>query len=530
MVNRTLYFGDNLEILREKIPDESFDLIYLDPPFNSKREYNVLFKEGLVDSPAQVQAFEDTWHWTNEVQKTFDELINSKVPGVSDLMLALEKIVRHNDVMAYLVMMTVRLIELHRVLRKTGSIYLHCDPTASHYLKVVMDVIFGKKNFRDELVWIYEGRELSKTRYNRKHDILLFYTKSNNYTFNWKSVMEPLKESSRAALSRYTDKEGKKFILRYKKGGGFAPLEKEGPETYRQYLPEGVPPRDWFFADYARKSEQLGYETQKPEALLERVIKASSNKGDWVLDPFCGCGTTVAVAERLDRNWVGIDITMLAINLIRRRLIRQFGGKLLAKRAKINLDGLPRDLAAAKALFKEDPFEFQYWVLDMINAAPVKSRDAKRGPDRGIDGVITFIRAWKDGENQHQHGKAVVQVKGGRVQRSDIATLKGDVEREKAEAGIFVSLEEPTKSMKEEAASAGFFKTDLSKRKFPKIQIFTVEELLRHNKRPDLPVGVQPEYYKEAKKEIYGENSQIDLLGKLAKGNVTKSLKNINSE
>ncbi len=500
MQNRTLYFGDNLEILREKFPaDEGyFDLVYLDPPFNSNRNYNVLFKEGLQDSPAQVQAFEDSWHWTPEAQHTFEELIGIKPSKtkvnqqISDLMQALEKIVGHNDVLAYLTMMTVRLIELHRVLKKTGSIYLHCDPTASHYLKIVMDAIFGKQNFRNELIWIYKGRELSHTQYNKKHDIILFYTKSANYTFNWEDILEPLEESSRKALSRYKDEKGY-FIVRYKKGGGFAPIETEGKDTYRQYVPEGVPPRDWFYADYARKSEQLGYQTQKPEALLERIIKASSKEGDWVLDPFCGCGTTVAVAEKLDRNWIGIDITTLAINLIKHRLHKEFEDKNI----KIFTDGLPKDLAGAKALFKKDAFEFEYWALDLVNAMPAqsKTKENMRGADKGIDGIFTFLKGVKNGKEEY--GKVVVQVKGGGVQRNDIATLKGDVEREKADGGLFITLEEPTRPMKEEAISAGTFSA-FTKAEFPKIQIITVEDLI-NGKKPDLPTWSET-YYKEAKK------------------------------
>lgn len=498
MQNRTLYFGDNLEVLREKIPDESFDLIYLDPPFNSKRPYNVLYKEGLVDSPAQVQAFEDSWHWTPEAQHSFEELTGlrkSKTEinqSISNLIDALSKIIgKKNDVMAYLVMMTIRLIELRRVLKKTGSIYLHCDPTASHYLKIIMDVIFGKINFRNELVWLYKGRELSHKNYSKKHDTILFYSKSDNYIFNWREIMESLEDSSRQALSRYKDEKGY-FIVRYKVGGGFAPIEKEGEDTYRQYVPEGVPPRDWFYADYARKKERLEYPTQKPEALLERIIKASSKHGDWVLDPFCGCGTTVAVAEKLDRQWIGIDITTLAINLIKHRLHDHF------ENIKIFTDGLPKDLSGAKALSEKAPFEFEYWVLDLLNAVPAqsKTKENMRGADKGIDGVIKLYMGRTNGDDKI--GNAVVQVKGGKVQRSDIATLKGDVEREKADAGVFVTLDEPTQPMKIEAVEVGDFKTDFSLKEYPKIQILTVKEILL-GKRPDLPWWGAKKYYKEAR-------------------------------
>lgn len=499
MQNRTLFFGDNLEILREKIPDEFFDLIYLDPPFNSKRSYNVLFKEADRDeekeSQAQIKAFEDSWHWNEESKKTFDYLVTKTRDDISNLMLALEKMVGHNDVLAYLTMMTVRLIELHRVLKKTGSLYLHCDPTASHYLKIVLDTVFGKKNFRNELVWLYKGRELSHKQYNRKHDIILFYTKTNKYIFNWDKILEPLEESSRKALARHKDDKGY-FIVRYKKGGGFAPINKEGPETYRQYLPKGVPPRDWFYADYARKSEQLGYPTQKPLALLERIITASSQEGDWVFDPFCGCGTTVAAAEKLGRNWVGIDITTLAINLIKRRMKEHFnlGNK------QIIVDGLPTDVAGAKELFRKDPFQFEYWALDLINAMPAKSKtkEQMRGADKGIDGVIRFIKDSVNGK--FEYGKAVVQVKGGKVQRRDIATLKGDVEREKADAGIFVTLKKPTRPMEEEAVDAGRFTIPMletSKIEFPKIQIITIEEILM-GQELKLPQGMVRDYNKKA--------------------------------
>ncbi|MFH1162365.1 MAG: DNA methyltransferase [Candidatus Jorgensenbacteria bacterium] len=488
--NRTLFFGDNLEILREKIPDESFDLIYLDPPFNSNRNYNVLFKEGLQDSPSQVQAFEDSWHWTRDAQETFEELAGvrtTKAPineKIINLMQALEKLVGHNDVLAYLTMMTVRLLELHRVLKPTGSIYLHCDPTASHYLKIVMDAIFGKQNFRNEIVWCYTGPSGAKNDFPKKHDTILRYSKTDNYYSNLEATRIPYKEL-------HTDK-----------GAGAKIWGSEGKlqdETVRQeYLKRGKIPED-FWVDipsggHISPNERLGYPTQKPETLLERIVKASSNEMDWVLDPFCGCGTTVSVAERLKRNWVGIDITMLAINLIRHRLAKQFEGKMPA----IYIDGRPRDVASAQALFKKDPFEFEYWVLDMVDAVPAqsKTKEHMRGADKGIDGVITFVKDLKNGNEEY--GRLLVQVKGGGVHRNDIATLKGDVERERAEGGVLITLEKPTKPMLEEAASAGSYKVKFGNEfEFPKIQILTVDDLL-NNKKPRVPLGAL-RYYKEAK-------------------------------
>ena len=480
--NRTLYFGDNLEILREKIPDESFDLIYLDPPFNSNRNYNVLFKEGLQDSPAQVQAFEDSWHWSRDAQATFEELVGVRPSKtkineqISNLMLAFEKMVGHNDMLAYLTMMTIRLIELRRVLKSTGSIYLHCDPTASHYLKIVMDAIFGKQNFRNEIVWCYRGAGYPAKDFGKRHDVILRYSKTNDYKFNLDAVREPYAEA--------TQERFKHYIGNIRKGRDYGTQELHTL---------GRHPDDWWeiqpIAPSAR--ERLGYPTQKPEALLEKIIKASSTEGDSVFDPFCGCGTTVAVAERLKRNWVGIDITMLAVNLIRHRLAKQFEG------IEIFVDGRPKDLGAANTLFKKDPFQFEYWALDLVNAIPSqsKTKENMRGADKGIDGVINFVKDVKNGEQIY--GKLLVQVKGGGTHRNDIATLKGDIEREKADGGLFITLEKPTSPMREEAVSAGSYTVNFGKGEFPKIQIITIEELL-NNKKPEVPILALP-YYKEAK-------------------------------
>ena len=504
MKNRTLYFGDNLEILRKKIPDETFDLIYLDPPFNSNRNYNVLFKEGLQDSPAQVQAFEDSWHWTKESKEVFDYLVTKTSEDISNLMLALEKTIGHNDVLAYLAMMTVRLIELKRVLKKTGSIYLHCDPTASHYLKIVLDAIFGKKNFRNEIVWCYRGAGYPKNDFGKRHDVIFRYSKTDNFKFNLDDVREEYAEATKERFKHYIGnvRGGKDFGV-------------------QELNPLGKQPDDWWQIQPIAPSskERLGYPTQKPEALLERIIKASSKEDDWVLDPFCGCGTTVAVAERLNRKWVGIDITNLAINLIKHRLRGQFD----LGPNQIFVDGSPTDLSGAKELFKKDPFEFEYWVLDLINAMPSKSKTKEnmRGADKGIDGVITFRKNYVsnngngvgNGNGKWEYGKAIVQVKGGGVQRNHIATLKGDFEREKADAGIFITLEKPTRQMILEAVDSGGFKTPITgEREFSKIQILTVEELLK-GKKPDLPHALVKNYYKEAKPVNNGNDGiQKELL------------------
>ena len=476
-----------MEILREKIPDETFDLIYLDPPFNSKRDYNILFKEGPQDSEAQVKAFEDSWHWNRDAESTFAELTGIKESktkinqSIVDLMLALEKMIGKNDILAYLTMMAVRLIELRRVLKKTGSIYLHCDPTASHYLKIVMDTIFGKQNFRNEISWNYRRWPSKSKSFQRMHDIIFFYAKNvkSNYTFN--TILQPLADIT---LKIHKGRKQKATFI----GGKRLSRDQEESSI-------GTPiPDYWYIPTIAGNAqERLGYPTQKPEALLERIIMASSKKGDLVLDPFCGCGTTVAVAERLHRKWVGIDITMLAINLIRHRLHDQFPDRNI----KIFVDGRPKDLAGARALFKKNPYEFEYWVLDLISATPSgnKSKEHMKGADRGIDGVINFIKDYNNGKPAN--GKILVQVKGGMVHRDQIATLKGDIDRENADGGLFVTLEEPTKPMLQEAVEAGDYQVHFTKKEFPKIQIITVQELLQ-GKQPDMPSPPQ-NYHREAR-------------------------------
>ena len=511
MNNRTLYFGDNLEILRKKIPDKSFDLIYLDPPFNSNRNYNVLFKEGLQDSPAQIQVFEDSWHWTRESKAIFDHLVTKTNESISNLMLAWEKIIGHNDMLAYLTMMTVRLIELHRVLKDTGSLYLHCDPTASHYLKIALDAIFGNKNFLNEIIWHKNSGGIGRTSFSKRHDTILLYTKTQNYFYDGKAIGD-LREQNEGTFGGYfgVDEDGRKYREVRKAG-----------KIYKYYMDEPRNPDDvWEIPQIPErdKTERLGYPTQKPLALLERIILASSKEGDWILDPFCGCGTTVAAAEKLGRNWVGIDITTLAISLIKHRLKDHFslGTK------QIHTDGLPSDLSGARELFKKDPFEFEYWALDLINAMPAqsKSQENMRGADKGVDGVVTFIKNVcangkknSNGNGNYEYGKAIVQVKGGGVQRNQIAALKGDIEREKAEAGIFITLEEPTKPMIKEAIDGGTFSTPITNGiEFPKVQILTIKELLA-GKTPKLPQGLIKNYHKEAKKVEYKKRKNVsDIL------------------
>jgi DNA modification methylase len=495
--NRTLYFGDNLRVLREKFPHDEgyFDLIYLDPPFNSNRNYNVLFKEGIEDSPAQIHAFEDTWHWTKESQEQFDDLVqNTSHPQkVSELMQGLEKLIGHNDMLAYLTMMTVRLIELHRVLKATGSIYLHCDPTASHYLKLVMDATFGIQNFRNEIIWHYSGWNAKlRTSFNGRHDVILYYSKTDDVQFNsyaepWKSEEEYLQ----VRKQKVHIEDGRRYVLSDAGGGKRVKRYLEEAMTY------GKPVDDVWDIDKINNSskEALGYPTQKPQKLLERIVQASSQEGDWVLDPFGGCGTTTVAAEKLKRNWCIIDITTLSINLVKRRIEDMYPDKEL----DLIVDGLPADIGGATALFQRDPFEFEYWCCDLVQARPAgdKTKGKMKGADRGIDGIITFIDRSETGSIT-SYRKLLVQVKGGHVKSGDVRDFRGTIEREKAAGGIFICLEAPSKPMIQESIEAGSYVYNLTENKYPVIQILTVGELLE-GKKPDHP-STAISYAKQAEK------------------------------
>lgn len=536
-----LYFGDNLEILRnrEYFPDNSIDLIYLDPPFNSKKDYNILFKEnGGVESEAQIKAFTDTWHWGQTAANILRDIEMEAPEKVGRLIRALYDAIGSNDVMAYLVMMTIRLVELHRVLKPTGSLYLHCDPTASHYLKLVLDQIFGPANFRNEIIWKRTTAHNDPKRFGRIHDILLFYSKSDKPT--WNPVFASYDTEYVDTYYRYTDEAGRKFLSdnltapshgsdsgQYEWRGKYPPqgrmwsytkenmerLEAEGRIFYtkngyprfKRYLEDmpGMPAQSiWTDVINIRSwhKEDLGYETQKPLTLLERIIKASSNEGDVVLDPFCGCGTAVVAAQKLNRRWLGIDITHLAINLMRNRLRDSFPG------IKFEVIGEPKDLSGAKALARQQPdgrYQFQWWALGLIGARPLGEK--KKGADKGIDGVIHFID-----EVSGKPKRVVVQVKSGHVHAKDIRELK-DVASSNA-MGVFITLQPPTGEMETEAVSAGYYHSPVWDKDYPKIQILTIEELL-NGKTVDMPPQTQTNVtFAKAPKVSKGEGEQLQNL------------------
>ena len=524
-----LYYGDNLQILREHIKDESVDLIYLDPPFNSNANYNVLFKSPAGEkSHAQIEAFEDTWHWTDEAEKAFDEVMQSGNTDAAELLRAMRTFLKENDMMAYLTMMAVRLLELHRVLKESGSLYLHCDPTASHYLKLIIDSVFGKDRFLNEIIWKRTHAHGSSVRFGPIHDVILFYSKSNSPLWTYPKI--DYTEDYISTRFRLIDEAtGKKFTdvaltgsgIRNGESGkpwrGINPTEKgrhwalpgailselginEGTVQERLdaldqaglvYWPEkenGRPRLKWFadrlrgqavpdiWADIppinSQAQERLGYPTQKPVALLERIIQASSNEDNLVLDPFCGCGTSIHAAQKLHRQWIGIDITSLAIGLIKDRVRRAF------PEAKFEIIGMPKDLDGARDLAEQDKYQFQWWAVQLVpDAQPYGGK--KKGADSGIDGLFYFKPDLKTTE------KGILSVKGGaNVSVAMVRDLAHVVKREKAQMGIFITLAEPTKPMLTEAVKEGFYETRFGA--FPRLQIVTIEQLLE-GRQPKMP-------------------------------------------
>lgn len=481
-----LFYGDNLDILRNKIASESVDLCYIDPPFNSKRSYFQIYNNiGGEQDKAQAQAFIDTWEWDTTAIEGYQQ-ITSNFEGrftrqVIELVKGLKIILGEDDLLAYLVSMTLRVTEIYRVLKPNGSFYLHCDPTASHYLKLVLDAVFCGQDgdFINEIAWCYGSGGASKRHFSRKHDVIFFYTKGDNYIFNVDEVREPYSSPEKSMTPKVI-----------------------GDKSYEKMNPLGRIPFDWWQIPILTNSakERLGYPTQKPEALLERIVKASSNEGDTVLDAYCGCGTSVAVAERLKRNWIGIDITYHSISLILKRMEKDFGKEVLQG---IKIDGIPQDMNAARALANRQDDrvrkEFEKWaVLTYTNNHGVVN--AKKGADKGIDGVVYFAT----GSNTDE--RMIIQVKSGGVNRSVIATLNSDMQREQAQMATLITLEEPTKPMSEEALKVGFYHHPIMGKDYPKIQIVTVRELIEEDKRLELPMSHQLQ--KSAKER--GKSSQID--------------------
>ena len=628
----TLYYGDNLKILRDYIKDESVDLVYLDPPFNSNRNYNVLFRnESGTDSESQITAFEDTWHWNLAAEQTYSELINEP-DQVGRLIESFRAFIGNNQMMAYLVMMAVRLIELHRVLKPTGSLYLHCDPTASHYLKLLLDTIFGHDGLKSEIIWKRTTAHNSAKRYGPVHDVIFFYAKSESFT--WNAQHEAYGEDYVRTKYRFVEeKTGKLYRLSDMTGAGTR--QGESGKPWRHFDPTSIG-RHWQIRSYcytkyaeimgkdladfplnerleeldraglvkwpdkengrpehkrflddmpgivlqdvwtdidpinAKAQERLGYPTQKPVALLERIILASSNEGDVVLDPFCGCGTTIAAAQKLNREWIGIDVTHLAVGLMKLRLKDSFRMLPVGQKAASPLDvrkssafpsdalqdsrgsaagggaakieddatakqsfaahrqakpkeipatdhrqmptvyrviGQPEDLEGAKELALGDRYGFQWWVLPLIGARALGAEKGQKEGKKGSDKGIDGIMVFTD-DNLGKAKRVIVSVKSGGVNVSHIRDLGHVIDRENAAIGVYLTLEPPTKPMLTEAAEKGFYHSPGWNKDYPRLQILTVEDLLA-GKTVDLPPNLDT--YKKAQKVVAESDDQGSL-------------------
>ncbi len=520
MTNR-LYYGDNLDVLREQIASESVDLVYLDPPFNSNANYNILFKSPAGKAAdSQIEAFEDTWHWNDKAEAAFHDVMTCGNTDVAELLRAMRGFLKENDMMAYLAMMAVRLIELHRVLKPTGSLYLHCDPTASHYLKLLLDGVFGAGTYVNEIVWQRtNAKSHAYTRFPSGHDTIFFYRKGEGAV--WHPTYLP--HSEKLLKSHYSNVDegtGRRFTLgdtlnpnpnrpnlTYEWNGhlkvwrwtkdrmqqmhdeGRLHYTKSGMPRFKRYLDEmegtpvtsvwtDIPPIN------SQAQERLGYPTQKPLALLERIINASSNEGDVVLDPFCGCGTAVDAAQKLGRQWIGIDVTHLSIGLIERRMKDRYGDDLAYE-----VIGTPNDLASAQKLAAEEPHQFQYWITQAVDGQPYQG--GRKGADRGIDGYLYFTG------HDRKTEAAIISVKAGRnVGVAMVRDLKGVIEREKSPIGIFICAVNPTREMEREAAAAGVYE-GADGRTYPRLQIFTLAEYFQ-GLRPKVPLLDRQAAYKKA--------------------------------
>lgn len=527
-----LYYGDNLDVLRRHVKDESVDLVYLDPPFNSSQNYNVLFAEKTGSrSAAQIRAFEDSWHWDDSAERAYQEIVEAG-GKISQAMQAFRTFLGENDMMAYLAMMAPRMVELRRVLKLTGSIYLHCDPTASHYLKMLMDGIFGPKNYRNEISWKRSNpKSHAKINFPNCRDVILRYSKGTNTTFTM--IYEAHDPEYIRSAYKYSDMNGRYRLLpllnpndnrpnltyeflgvtrvwrwtrermeRSYRDGLVVQLKPGAVPQYKKYLAESngrTITDDWGDIEQAAGNEALGYPTQKPEALLERIINASSNEGDTVLDPFCGCGTTISVAQRLNRRWIGIDITHLAISLMKHRLKTAFGdaetparrpqvsdramptlSEVSDRGVKFKVIGEPTDQAGAAQIAADDPYQFQFWALGLVGARPAEE---KKGADKGIDGRIYFHDEGATGTTK----QIVLSVKGGKTSSPHVRDLLGVLDREKAQIGVLITLQEPTRDMKTEAVKAGFYESPWGKH--PRCQVLTIAELLGGAKIDAPPIG-----------------------------------------
>jgi len=502
-MNNYLYLGDCLDVLQDYVKDETVDLIYIDPPFNSKRNYNVFFDDKEIHS--QRIAFEDTWSLKN-VGDSLQQLHIAQYDDLYNLLKVYQKVAP--QVFPYLVMMALRIVELHRVLKPTGSFYLHCDPTASHYLKTVCDTIFGHRYFQNEIVWKRTTAHSDSKTCGNAHDVILLYSRSEKFV--WNKRFQNYEDSYIRSHYRKVDDQGRKYrtdnLTAYGlSGGGYeydwkgvtklwrVPQDKmqeletqgrihytkTGSAEYIRYLDEmqGVSLQDLWDdipAINSQAKERLGYPTQKPKVLLERIIQASSNENDLILDAFCGCGTTIDAAEGLKRRWIGIDISPFALSLIKRRLKDTYKGDL----SKFEIRGIPTDEKSAIKLWEQNAFAFQDWWITEFEA--FSSTFGKKGADKGVDGIALYALP-----QLTEPLRVAFQVKGGeKVQAKDIDALLGAMVVHKCELGVFLTRAAPTKPMLDKAMTVGYF--EMGNQSYPKLQILTLAEFFT-NLRPKLP-------------------------------------------
>ena len=453
----SLYYGDCFDWMR-KWDADCVDLIYLDPPFNSNANYSILFGTKGAGK-AQYRAFKDTWYWDTAAARRYNGFRDAVGRPAHKAIVGLWHMLGESGMLAYLTYMAERLEEMRRILKPTGSIYLHCDPTASHSLKLLMDAIFGQANFRNEIIWAYTGPGSSKVRqFKRKHDVIFWYSNGDSWIFNVDDVRIPYKK------------------LNTHRGGAMMG-DNMTPEVRDRYLQKGKVPETWWpdFSPVGRlKKERLGYPTQKPLSLLERIIKASSNEGGIVLDPFCGCGTAMDAAERLKRKWAGVDISSFAIDIIREQRMKDL---------TIPVHGIPADFVSAQKMAKESPFEFESWAVNRLSGFVPNT---KQVADGGVDGRATIYDEPENWESK----LALAQVKGGRFNLSSLRDFIGVVRSSEAAIGRFITLETVT-SPTARANAADLGEIIVRGQAYPRLSLWSIEEFF--NERPcPLPPMADP--------------------------------------
>ncbi len=513
-----LFYGDNLHVMHQLMGSLSVDLIYLDPPFKSNRNYNLMYSRRIGRPiPEQEEAFCDTWEMDSKKRELAKQMpVFMRKHGVDEYYVRFWKywmdalINTQPKLLAYLVYMVQRLMYMKLILKPTGSIYLHCDPEASHYIKVMMDAIFGHDNYQNEIVWKRTSAHSDAKKLGAVHDVIFHYSKSDRFKRN--RLFAPYADSYIEKRYRNKDADGRRWMsapitAKGLAGGGYryeyrgveddwrVPLARmqeldanddlhitrTGGLRWKKYLDQmkGVPIND-VWTDIPPLNSQdkmrLGFPTQKPPNLLRRIIELSTDPGDLVFDPFCGCGTAVYAAHEAGRQWVGCDIAILAVRLIEDQLGIWYN---LERKTDYETTGIPNSVESAERLFRQDPFQFEHWIVEQVGGFPTK----KTG-DKGVDGVMYYDM--DDGEM----GKMIFSVKGGHIRPSDVRDLEGTRSVDGiAHIAGFISLREPTKAMRQAADDAGkwHYKGEI----YDRVQMLTVKEIVEDKRLFRTPTRVQ---------------------------------------